>query len=79
MQSTCVHHGEYSEPCIDDSKYVAGVFVGLKKAIDTVDHDIPIKNPDHYGARCIVKASSYLKGRKEFLVIEYETSATKET
>ena len=27
---------------LDDSKYVAGVFVDLKNASDTVDHDILI-------------------------------------
>ena len=59
MHLTCVNHREYSKSLTDYLKYVAEVSVGLKKTIDTVDHDILIKKTDHYGARCIVKASSY--------------------
>ena len=33
----------------DDSKYVAGVFDDLKKAFDTVDHDMVIEKLDHDG------------------------------
>ena len=32
---------------LDDSKYVAGVFDDLKKAFDTVDHDMVIEKLDH--------------------------------
>ena len=59
---------------LDDNKYVAGVFVDLKKAFDTVDHDIFIEKLDHYGVRGVAKDwfISYLKGRRQFVVIENE-------
>ena len=62
---------------LDDNKYVAMVFVELKKAFDTVDHD---KGRDHYGVRGVAKDwfISYLKGRRQFVVIENETSSTQE-
>ena len=43
---------------LDDNKYVAGVFVDLKKAFDTVDHDILIEKRDYYGVRWVVKTVS---------------------
>ena len=65
---------------LDDNKYVAGVFVDLKKAFDTVDHDIFIEKLDHYGVRGVAKDwfISYLKGRRQFVVIENETSSSQE-
>ena len=33
---------------LDDNKYVAGVFIHLKKAFDTVHHDILVEKLDHY-------------------------------
>ena len=65
---------------LDDNKYVAGVFVDLKKAFDTVDHDILIEKLDHYGVRGVAKDwfISYLKGRRQFVVIENETSSAQE-
>ena len=65
---------------LDDDKHIAGVFVDLKKAFDTVDHDIFIEKLDHYGVRGVAKDwfISYLKGRRQFVVIENETSSTQE-
>ena len=56
---------------LDYSRYVAGVFVDLKKALDTVDHDIFIKTLEHYGVRCVAKDwyILYMKGRKQFVAI----------
>ena len=38
---------------LDEGKYCAGVFVDLKKAFDTVDHNILLRKHDYYGIRGI--------------------------
>ena len=34
---------------IDNQKFVCGVFIDLKKAFDTVNHDILLLKKEHYG------------------------------
>ena len=50
----------------DEGKYCARVFVDLKKAFDTVDHNILLRKLDYYGIRGITNEwfCSYLKKRK---------------
>ena len=63
---------------LDDGKYSAGVFVDLKKAFDTADHNILLKKLDYYGVRGIANEwfASYLKNRKQFVSIGDHISST---
>ena len=36
---------------LDNNEFAAGEFVDMKKAFDTVDHEIPIRKLKHYGVR----------------------------
>ena len=56
---------------LDDGKYSAAVFVDLKKAFDTVDHNILLKKLDYYGVRGIANEwfASHLKNKKQFVSI----------
>lgn len=38
--------------CIDDKKYAYRIFVDLRKAFDTIDHEILIEKLERYGIRC---------------------------
>ena len=53
-------------------KYVGTVFVDLKKAFDTVDHNILLQKLDHYGIQELNFKwfESYLSHRKQFTRIE---------
>ena len=51
--------------------YTAGVFADLKKAFDTVDHNILLERLDYYGTRGVVKDwfRSYLDNRKQYVTL----------
>ena len=63
---------------VDDSKYATGIILDLRKAFDTVDRGILIKKLEHIGVTGVGMIVSYLKGTKQFVAIENETSTTKE-
>ena len=79
LHKQCTHVSYRKHSNSVDNKYVAGVFVDLKKVFDTVEHDILIEKLSHC-VRGVAKDwfISYLKRRRQFVVIENETSSTQE-
>ena len=63
---------EYVTTALDKKKHVMGIFIDLKKAFDTIDHEILMKKLYHYGLRGISQTwiQSYLSQRKQF--VEYD-------
>ena len=63
---------------LDDGKYLAGVFVHLTKAFDTIDHNKLLKKLDYYGVRRTENDwfASYLQNRKHFVSIGGHISST---
>jgi len=57
---------------IDKKKVSAGIFIDLKKAFDTVNHDILIKKLEYYGLRgtALSWINSYLINRTQFVDID---------
>ena len=54
---------------IDKGKYAVGIFVDLKKAFDTINHDILISKMERYGIRGVVLKwlKSYISNRQQFV------------
>ena len=57
---------------IEEKKYFMSVFLDLKKAFDTVDHDILLAKLHTYGIRGAAHTliKSYLKNRKQFVQVQ---------
>ena len=65
---------------LDKNELTAGVFIDLRKAFNTVDHDILLTKLHHYGIRGLSHDwfRSYLKGRQQFVSIGNQASTIKE-
>ena len=65
--------------CIENKKYGCGIFIDLKKAFDTVNHDILLRKLEHYGIRgtSLSWFSSYLKGCSQYVSCDNTTSEIK--
>ena len=71
---------EYIYKVLDKGNFAFGIYIDLKKAFDTVNHDILIKKLDHYGIRGVAPDwfRSYLKDRKQiFYISETRLEITK--
>ena len=64
---------------IDSGKFGCGIFIDLKKAFDTVNHDILLRKLEHYGVRGPILKwfESYLTGRKQYVFYNGATSEIK--
>ena len=64
---------------IDSSKFGCGIFIDLKKAFDTVNHQILLRKLEHYGIRgSILKwFESYLADRKQYVFYNGTSSDVK--
>ena len=65
--------------CTENKNYGCGIFIDLKKAFDTVNHDILINKLEHYGVRGngLNWFSSYLSNRSQFVTLNNTNSDTK--
>ena len=65
---------------LDKKYYVAGIYLDLKKAFDTVDHDILLNKLHIYGIRGKIWEwfKSYLKNRQQYLVVNECISSCRE-
>ncbi|KAF7664264.1 hypothetical protein LDENG_00182270 [Lucifuga dentata] len=57
---------------VDKKEYMIGIFVDLKKAFDTIDHELLLKKLGRYGIRGVAHSwlSSYLKNRYQYVKID---------
>ena len=62
---------------IDKGKFGCGIFIDLRKAFDTVNHNILLMKLEHYGIRdsALLWFESYLNKRKQFVSINGVHSA----
>ena len=65
---------------IDKGKHGCGIFVDLRKAFDTVNHNILLTKMEHYGIRGLALQwfKSYLTNRKQYVYINGESSQLKD-
>ena len=65
---------------IDNGKFGCGIFIDLRKAFDTVNHNILLTKLEHYGIRDNMLSwfQSYLSNRKQYVSINGEQSESNE-
>ena len=68
---TCTSSAQTISDALDAGYYGCGVFVDLRKAFDTVDHNILLQKLHHYGIRgtALSLLSSYLTNRYQFVTV----------
>ena len=65
---------------IDKGKFGCGIFIDLRKAFDTVNHDILLLKLEHYSIRdnMLNWFKSYLSNRKQYVFLNGESSEVKD-
>ena len=65
---------------LDRKMTTISMFIDLKKAFDTIDHNILIKKAENMGLRCIVInwLRSYLKNRKQYVELRNNKSSLRD-
>ena len=63
---------------MDNTKYSCGICIDLKKAFDTVNHEILLTKLEHYGIRGVINSwfRSYLSDRRQSIEIDKCISKT---
>ena len=79
MDSTSAGYNERNKQSYEQKKFTGLIFLDLRKAFDTVSHDLLLKKLHHYGVRGVVYnlLKSYLTERKQFVYINASYSTTK--
>ena len=72
---------EYIYKSLDENKFVFGIYIDLKKAFDTVNHDIMLSKLQHYGIRgsALEWFESYLSNRRQYTTTNGVISDLRET
>ena len=62
---------DYIYKSLDEGNHVFGIYIDLKKAFDTVQHEILLHQLQHYGIRGLALKwfESYLSKRKKYVVV----------